>query len=51
MVKAAPLDGDMVFVREDGPLRASQAFATPQQRKALAWKPDPRLVDAGGGTV
>jgi FkbM family methyltransferase len=51
-----PLDGalaqmDMVFVREDGPLRASHAFATPEQRKALAWKPDARLVDAGGKTV
>jgi hypothetical protein len=43
-----PLDNalaqtDMVFVRENGPFRASHAFATPEQRKALVWKADPRL--------
>jgi FkbM family methyltransferase len=44
-----PLDNalaqtDVVFVREHGPFRASHAFATPEQRKALAWKPDSRLA-------
>jgi FkbM family methyltransferase len=44
-----PLDNalaqtDIVFVREDGPFRASHAFATPEQRKALAWKADSRLA-------
>jgi FkbM family methyltransferase len=37
-----PLDGalaqmDMVFVRENGMFRASHAYATPEQRKGLAW--------------
>jgi FkbM family methyltransferase len=46
-----PLDNalaqiDMVFVREDGRFRASHAFATPEQRKALAWKPDERRAKA-----
>jgi FkbM family methyltransferase len=35
---------DMVFVCEQGPFRTSHVFATPEQRKALAWKPDPRLA-------
>jgi FkbM family methyltransferase len=35
---------DMVFVREDGPFRASHVFATLEQRKTMAWKPDPRLA-------
>jgi FkbM family methyltransferase len=44
-----PLDNalaqaDMIFVRENGPFRASHAFATPEQRKASAWKEDPRLA-------
>ncbi len=38
-----PLDGalaqvDMVFVREDGLFRQNHAYATPEQRKALAWR-------------
>ncbi len=44
-----PLDNalsqtDMVFVRENGPFRVSHAFATPEQRKVLAWKADPQLA-------
>ena len=47
-----PLDNalaqmDMIFVREAGLFRKTHAFATPEQRKALAWKPDPRLVTVG----
>ncbi len=43
-----PLDNalaqaDMAFVREKGPFRRSHAFATPEQRKELKWKADPRL--------
>ena len=45
-----PLDNalaqaDMVFVREKGPFRKSHAFATPEQRKGLAWKIDPSLAE------
>jgi FkbM family methyltransferase len=50
-----PLDGalaqaDLVFVREHGRFRESHAFATPEQRKALALPADPRLAtpEAGG---
>jgi FkbM family methyltransferase len=44
-----PLDNalaqtDMIFVRENGPFRASHVFATPEQRKTMAWKADPRLA-------
>jgi FkbM family methyltransferase len=38
---------DMVFVREHGRFRTTRAFATPEQRKAQAWKPDPRLATPG----
>jgi FkbM family methyltransferase len=39
-VNYRPLDGalaqvDMIFVREDGPFRRSQAFATPEQREEV----------------
>jgi FkbM family methyltransferase len=45
-----PLDNalaqaDMIFVKEHGRFRVSHAFATPEQRKALAWAPDPRLAN------
>jgi FkbM family methyltransferase len=44
-----PLDGalaqaDFVFVREDGRFRQSHAWATPEQRKALALRPDERFA-------
>ena len=43
-----PLDGalsqaDLLFVQEHGRFRQSHAFATPEQRKALAMPPDPFL--------
>jgi FkbM family methyltransferase len=35
---------DMAFVREEGVFRQSHVFATPEQRKAFAWTPDPLLA-------
>jgi len=47
-----PLDNalaqtDMIFVRENGPFRATHIFATPEQRKTMAWKADSRLTGVG----
>jgi hypothetical protein len=35
---------DMSFACKEGAFRKSHLFATPEQRKAFAWNPDPHLA-------